>query len=235
MKIGDNVLLNCIEGFGGYGHIVDVREGPCPFKVLLNDGSQPASWFHAGEVETMQIAKPTRVDSRPATYEHIQAVRQRMHVVIVDLMRRAQHHDQSKLRSPEVEIFDEFTPKLAATTYGSHEYQSFLDAMKPALSHHYAYVDNRHHPEHFAFRADGSLDTGSVKDGSAIRSMNLLDVLEMICDWAAAAGRHANGDVKRSVEINQARFGYSDDFKAILLNTLPALAAAKASASSGGG
>ena len=49
--------------------------------------------------------------------------------------------------------------------------------------------------------------------------MNLIDMLEMICDWKAASERHADGDILKSIEINQKRFGYSDDLKNILINT----------------
>ncbi len=57
-------------------------------------------------------------------------------------------HDRSKTESPEVECFDEYTPKLKGATYGSDEYKQWLAEMKPALDHHYA--ANRHHPEHRA-------------------------------------------------------------------------------------
>jgi len=53
-----------------------------------------------------------------------------------------------------------------------------------------------------------------------IRGMTLLDVVEMLCDWKAATQRHADGDILKSVEINQKRFGYSDELKAILRNTI---------------
>jgi hypothetical protein len=143
------------------------------------------------------------IDSRVATYEHIHEVRCRMARAIHDLIERQKDHDLSKLDSPEVEIFDEYTPKLAGSTYGSDEYRSYLAGMKPALDHHYA--ANSHHPEHFP-------------DG--IRGMSLLDLLEMLCDWKAATLRHRDGDIRRSIEINQGRFGYSDELKQILLNTL---------------
>jgi hypothetical protein len=144
------------------------------------------------------------MDSRVATYEHIQAVQWHLMRLIADLQRRLLTHDRSKLTSPEVEAFDEFTPKLVASTYGSEEYKGYLAAMRPALEHHYA--ANSHHPEHYA-------------DG--IRGMNLMDLVEMLCDWKAATLRHADGDIGRSIELNQQRFGYTDELKQILLNTLP--------------
>jgi hypothetical protein len=143
------------------------------------------------------------MDSRIETYQHINTVRDFMGQAVKGLLHRQQAHDASKLVSPEVEVFDEFTPKLKESTYGSDEYKGFLAAMGPALQHHYA--NNSHHPEYFS---------------NGIRGMNLLDVLEMLCDWKAATMRHANGDILKSIEINQKRFDYSDDLKAILINTV---------------
>lgn len=141
-------------------------------------------------------------DSRPDTWRHINTVQGLMIRVVGNLADRAIVHDQSKLESPEVEIFDEFTPKLKDSTYGSDEYKGFLSSMKTGLDHHYAV--NSHHPEHYP---------------NGILGMSLLDVIEMLCDWKAATMRHADGDLAKSIEINQSRFGYSDELKSILVNT----------------
>lgn len=192
------------------------------------------------------------MDSRVATYEHIQTVQKIMGRVIADLQQRQQVHDQSKLASPELEAFNEFTPKLSGSTYGSDEYNSYLAAMKPALDHHYA--ANSHHPEHYRWHCpvcelqindaeaatapQGPNDSGvkycprCCRHGMlyeselilwpelGINGMSLLDLVEMLCDWKAATMRHNDGDIRRSIEINQKRFGYSDELKAIMLNTL---------------
>jgi hypothetical protein len=50
--------------------------------------------------------------------------------------------------------------------------------------------------------------------------MTLIDLCEMIADWKAATLRHNDGDILKSIEINQSRFGYSDEVKQILLNTV---------------
>lgn len=142
-------------------------------------------------------------DSRPDTYAHILQVQRFMGRVVTGLLARAIGHDQSKLVEPEVSVFDEYTPKLAALTYGSDEYKESLDAIRSgALDHHYA--NNSHHPEHYP-------------DG--IQGMSLLDIIEMFCDWKAATLRHDDGDLRKSIEINQERFGYSDELKQIFINT----------------
>lgn len=145
-------------------------------------------------------------DSRPETYEHIKVVRSFLNKSIKELMDRAQEHDASKLVDPELATFDEYTSKLKTSTYGSEKYQSQLHGMGDALDHHYA--NNRHHPQHFS---------------NGIEGMNLLDLVEMICDWLAAVQRHDDGDIRKSIEISQERFGYSDQLKQILHNTVDAL------------
>lgn len=136
------------------------------------------------------------------TMRHIERVRNLLNLFISDLLRRAEEHDQSKLESPEVEAFTEFTPKLANSTYGSEEYEGFRKAMKPALDHHYA--RNSHHPEHY-------------KNG--INDMNLLDVLEMFADWKAASERHNDGNILKSIEKNADRFGMSPQLVQLMENT----------------
>ena len=106
------------------------------------------------------------------------------------------------MESPEVEIFTEYTPKLAVTNYGSEEYQEFLKEMKVALDHHYA--NYRHHPEHFP---------------KGINDMNLIDIMEMLCDWKASTMRQHDGNLLKSIEMNAQRFGYNNQLKQIFINT----------------
>src|SRR5690606_33861728 len=123
--------------------------------------------------------------------------------VIVELEERGRVHDLSKLQSPELEGFTEYTPKLRESTYGSDEYHKNLEGLKTALNHHYA--NNSHHPEHYE---------------NGIRGMDLLDIVEMFCDWKAATMRHADGDIHKSIEINKKRFNYSEDLEQIFKNSV---------------
>ena len=144
-----------------------------------------------------------KYDSREDTLEHKLNVGKLINIIMRLLLERKENHDASKLNSPEKAIFDEYTPKLAATTYGSDEYKTYLNEMQAALKHHY--TNNRHHPEHFE---------------NGIQGMTLIDLCEMLADWKAATLRHNDGDILKSIEINQKRFGYSDEIKNILLNTV---------------
>lgn len=137
------------------------------------------------------------------TMRHIEEVRNNLNKIAMELLRRGELHDQSKLVSPEVELFTEWTPKLAQSTFGSPEYEGFRKAMGPALAHHYA--KNRHHPEHF---------TNGIED------MNLLDIVEMFCDWYAATKRHHDGNLRKSIKTNADRFKMSPQLVSILDNSV---------------
>lgn len=141
-------------------------------------------------------------DSRPATREHISAVQNLLQVCRRELKRRLKEHDASKLVSPEVEAFDQLTPNLAKYEYGSPEYRAALQA--PGIKHHQQVND--HHPEFFGH--------------ASYRGMDMFQLMEMCCDWIAASRRNPNGDVLASLEMNQERWGYDDDFKELLRRTI---------------
>ena len=141
-------------------------------------------------------------DSTADTLKHSIRVGTLMTEPIKELTDRSVRHDLSKTEDPELAIFNEYTPKLRITTYGSDEYKAHLAAMGDALAHHYA--ANRHHPEHFA-------------DG--INDMTLVDLIEMLADWKAATERHTDGDLRASLKIQQERFGISDQLADVLWNT----------------
>jgi hypothetical protein len=139
-------------------------------------------------------------DSQPDTEAHIARVQALIGGVLAELQYRADVHDASKLLSPEKEMFDKYTPKLRALTYGTPEYEAVRQEMlSTALRHHYEH--NPHHPEHYP---------------NGINGMSLISILEMLCDWKAATERHADGDIRKSIEINRARFGTVDLYQAML-------------------
>jgi len=166
------------------------------------------------------------------TLKHIETVSLYINKIIKMLKKRALNHDKSKLESPEAEIFAKFTPMLANSTYDSDEYKQFLINMKSALDHHYA--NNRHHPEHFKIwvcrHCQSKYDEKPEKcsfcsiddfyEDFDISKMNIIDLVEMLCDWKAAVERHNDGNIDKSLQINIKRFNISDQLAAILKNSL---------------
>jgi hypothetical protein len=141
-------------------------------------------------------------DSAPETREHIRQVSERLKKVCTELLDRAYFHDASKLSLEEKPVFDTVTPKLKDLPYGSDEYRASLKELGPALAHHYQ--ENSHHPEHYQ---------------NGIAGMDLLDLIEMFCDWAAATLRTKDGDMSLGLNVNVARFNIEPQLASILRNT----------------
>ena len=119
------------------------------------------------------------------------------------LMIRAFKHDFSKYKPYEAKRFATTVRKLKGSTYGSEEYKELLAELKPALDHHYAC--NRHHPEYH---------------NNGFKDMSELDKIEMVLDWLAATRRHTDGDIHKSLKINQERFQYSNQDRKQLTNII---------------
>lgn len=139
------------------------------------------------------------------TSEHIHLVQIFLLRMAKALMDRAMAHDRSKFEPPEVEAFAVLTPRLKNLTYGSEEYKAAIREMKPAIDHHYQ--KNSHHPE---FHGE-----------KGVCGMDLLDFVEMFCDWKAAGMRHADGDIRKSIAHNANRFSMHPQLCAILENSIP--------------
>ena len=116
------------------------------------------------------------------------------------LSSRAISHDSSKLSKFEIVGFanaDELSNKI----YGTKEYYDMINNLYVVDEH---YRRNSHHPQHY-------------DDG--IYGFDLIDLIEMYCDWCAATKNTKDGYIFDSIAINQKRFWLSKDLIAILRNT----------------
>lgn len=147
-------------------------------------------------------SKMTIAECQVETQKHIETVRKYIRFLIDKLDIRGVKHDASKLESPEVELFAEYTAALHTLSYDSEAYKNSLEELKPALDHHYA--SNRHHPEHFV---------------EGVNDMTLIDIAEMFCDWKASTLRQNDGNLLKSIELNAERFKMDKQLKNILMNT----------------
>ena len=142
------------------------------------------------------------MDSTEETLKHKKRVEDLLRNAAEEIIVRGKNHDNSKLESPEKELFDEYTPKLGGIIYGSEQYNDILKELKPALDHHYE--NNRHHPEFYE---------------NGIDDMDLFDIIELFFDWKAAGERHRGGNIYHSIDVNKERFRISDQLEKILKNT----------------
>lgn len=141
-------------------------------------------------------------ECRVETQKHIEKVRKYIRFFTDRLTTRGENHDASKLESPEVELFAEHTERLAEIEYGSEEYKKELEALKPALDHHYSV--NKHHPQYYP---------------NGVEGMSLIDLIEMIADWKASSERYNSGNLLKSIELNIKRFNIEPQLAQILINT----------------
>jgi hypothetical protein len=118
------------------------------------------------------------------------------------MLRRGRLHDASKFSDAEKPSLDAALPLLRGVAYGSPEYQAVVDRVAPALEHHYRH--NAHHPEHYG--------------NAGVAGMDLFDIVEMVCDWMAAARRNPEDGVK--VAFNVEKFEIEPQLAAIIANTL---------------
>lgn len=180
------------------------------------------------------------------TRKHIATVGKFVHFVVKELLDRADVHDQSKLEPPEVADFTKHNHKLPGTTYGSAQGKQNLADLADALAHHYA--KNDHHPQHFPEVKSAEVDQleqdieelNNLERGlpiavtdrlvkrlkadlaaakSSINGMDLIQLLEMFCDWKASTLRHHDGNLRKSIVINTDRYGLSPQLVRILENT----------------
>lgn len=102
-------------------------------------------------------------------------------------------HDVSKLGDSEFEGFASINAVAREHEFGSEEYKASLRSAKETIDEHY--WNNTHHPQHFIDR------------GLGIELMSFLDIIEMVCDWAAAYKAYGSkGRFMCGVEKNMERF-----------------------------
>ena len=142
-------------------------------------------------------------DSTADTLKHIKRVSELLNMAAIELIKRGNVHDNSKLEEPEKALFDVETYNLGKIKFGSDEYGESLARLQPALDHHYA--NNAHHPQHYA---------------NGIGGMNLFDIIEMFLDWKAATERSKNGNITSSIDYNKDRFEMSSQLANIFENTV---------------
>ena len=142
------------------------------------------------------------MDFKSATMEHKTRVAIKMSALAREMTRRGNIHDNSKFKTPEVEIYSAHFNELNNSKYGTPEYDKALSNIKPALDHHYE--SNDHHTQHFE---DGIFD------------MNLVQILEMLCDISVAAESKGN-DVIKELPNWMARNDVPENYYKILRNTL---------------
>lgn len=139
------------------------------------------------------------------TIDHIQKVQLYLQQMIDDLQGRLLVHDRSKLMPPELDGYAGLKDAVAGLKYGTDEYRAAFAPFNVIIKHHYG--ANDHHPEHFQ---------------AGIADMDLLQFVEMICDWKAASTRTSD-TLTPSLDASFKRFGIDEQLALIIRNTVTVL------------
>lgn len=66
----------------------------------------------------------------------------------------------------------------------------------------------------------GPEEQAAAQDANGVSDFDLLDLVEMLCDWKAASLRHADGNILDSITHNIERFNLDPQIASILRNTV---------------
>lgn len=138
-------------------------------------------------------------------HEHRDRVGRYLNQFAAQIMFRGDIHDNSKFGPNEFPIYASAIDEFEKHKFGSEGYLKAKESIAPAVKHHFQH--NRHHPEHH-------------KNG--IDDMDLVDLLEMVCDWKAATLNHpdAPGNMAHSLEFAIKKYNISPQLAKILENTI---------------
>ncbi len=139
------------------------------------------------------------------TMRHIRTIQGYMTLIGTEWVERTRRHDESKLDDIELYGYVGIAEATKGLTAGSQEYLDALEPYKTVIRRHY--ILNDHHPEHFANRVNG---------------MNLIQVLEMVCDWIAASTDREMHPMQ-SIDTQCTRFNIDAQLKQIIINTMDKL------------
>lgn len=148
------------------------------------------------------IEDPSALKTVEDILKHKEKVRRRLLFLSEELKKRAECHDDSKLKDPEIKYLIEMD-KEPKYEYNTPEYFNKMKRWQKFFNHHYD--NNRHHPDHFR---NGILD------------MTLTDICEYLVDIISYYDEMHVHDAMDTVEKQQGRFGLDNQLSQILVNTL---------------
>lgn len=155
-----------------------------------------------GDVNVVYSGDAQAQNTIKSILKHKESVKNRLLFLIAELKKRADVHDDSKLRSPEVNYLIEMD-KEGKVKYGSDAYFEKMKRWECFFNHHYK--ENTHHPDHYQLGVD---------------DMNIADLCEYMIDVVSYFEDLHVADAINTIDAQQERFGLSDQLANVLKNTL---------------
>ena len=141
------------------------------------------------------------------TILHVSEVAENLEAMASQLRQRGLSHDRTKFQALEFDAFVSTREQFKKANYGTQDYQDCVAAVRPAVDNHHE--NNRHHTDYH-------------KNG--INDMTLIDVMEMLADWKAAARRSPDRKFEDTLEYAKNKYAIDDQLFKIIVNTLKSLA-----------
>lgn len=138
---------------------------------------------------------------------HKTKVKQSLEFLASKILDRANTHDDSKLRSPEIDYLIAMD-KEPFYKYGSPEYFDKMKRWDKFFLHHYSL--NSHHPDHFRMQGFSN----------GLDGMNLVDLIEFLADIISYCDKLRPQKAFEIIEAQAQRFELSPQLVNILKNTL---------------
>jgi hypothetical protein len=183
--------------------IPSLSNKPNQYEVLFENGED----LTLEEPNLFQFDPTKLLDSTRTTQDHVQKVRDNISRFVSDMIRRGEVHDMSKYEDPEKVLLDAIEYQNVNNGYapfGSPQYIQNTQILKPMLKHHYSI--NSHHPQHYP---------------NGVMDMSLMDIVEMFCDWQAAALR--NKEPEMNISHAATMHGLDPQLERIFKNTARAM------------
>ncbi len=142
--------------------------------------------------------------TREVINKHKLRVFQLMAKLSQEVIKRGYEHDMTKFEPEELPHYVATIDEFDKHPFGTEGYKKAKESLGPSVLHHYKH--NRHHPEHFP---------------KGVEDMNLVDVLEMLCDWKSATLNHPEnpGDLGKSIQMLGQKYKISPQLCQIIYNT----------------
>lgn len=120
------------------------------------------------------------------------------------LLARAESHDDSKLREPEITGWH-MMDREPRYKYGSSQYNDKLQRYHWLMELHWS--QNRHHPEYWDLHTDE-------------KDKDLIDVLEMMIDWLSYKDVISVVEAIELVDTQTQRYNISEELSDLIKNTV---------------
>ena len=171
-------------------------------KYLKQSQKENQSIINGYDNDKNIISDPSAIKTINSILNHKKKVKDRMLFLAKEIIKRAEEHDNSKLKAPEINWLIEMD-KEPKVEYGTPEYFEKMKRWDKFFKHHYK--NNSHHPDHYV---------------QGVYGMTIVDLVEMMCDVVSYIEELHVCQTSKIIKEQKERFDIDEGIAQILINTL---------------